>query len=142
MNTKELLAAIVGGVVAFLLGWLLFGILLADFMDKNMIHYEGLMKGEGEMNLALMFVSNLCVAFLLAWLGNRTGVDTPVAGLKLAAVVGFFFYLSVDLSFMSMMNLFTSPVGLVVDVVSNTVWASGIGAAVGFMLGRGKQSAS
>ena len=41
MNTKVLLAAIVGGVVAFLLGWLLFGILLADFMDKNMIHYEG-----------------------------------------------------------------------------------------------------
>ncbi len=29
MNTKTLLAALVGAIVAFLLGWLVFGILMA-----------------------------------------------------------------------------------------------------------------
>lgn len=141
MNTRVLLAAAVGGVVAFLFGWLLFGILLMDTMSAYMVPYEGLMKG-ADMNYGLLFLSNLCLALLLAWLGDRMKVNNALGGLFMAATVGFLFYASVDLGFLSMMNLFTSPQGALVDVLANTVWVAGTGAAVGWMLGRGAPQAN
>jgi len=141
MDTRTLLAALVGGVVAFLLGWLIFGMLLMGWMEAHMLSYPGLMKTEEEMNLALMFLSNLCLALLLAWSFGRMGVNSLAGGLVTGAVVGFLFYLSVDLSFMAMMNLFDGPMAVVVDVAANTVWTAGVGGAVGFMLGRGAAKA-
>jgi hypothetical protein len=80
MDTRTLLAALVGGVVAFLLGWLIFGMLLMGWMEAHMLSYPGLMKTEEEMNLALMFLSNLCLALLLAWSFGRMGVNSLTEG--------------------------------------------------------------
>ena len=137
MNKRTLLAALAGGIAAFFLGWLIFGVLLMDYMAAHMLNVPGLMKGEGEMNMGLLFLSNLTVATLLTWAGERMQVRGAVAGAMLGATMGFLFYLSVDLSFLAMMNLFTTPVAAVVDVLSNTVWTAGIGAVVGYLLGRG-----
>lgn len=137
MNKRTLLAALAGGIAAFLLGWLIFGVLLMDYMAAHMLNVPGLMKGEGEMNMGLLFLSNLTVATLLTWAAERMQVRGALAGALLGATMGFLFYLSVDLSFLAMMNLFTTPVAAVVDVLSNTVWTAGIGAVVGYMLGRG-----
>ena len=68
MNMKVLIAALVGGVVAFLLGWLIWGTLLMGYYEASMIHYEGLMKTEGDMNLGLMFLSNLTLSLLMSLL--------------------------------------------------------------------------
>ncbi|MBK8339717.1 MAG: hypothetical protein IPK99_06850 [Flavobacteriales bacterium] len=135
---KVLVAALVGGVVAFLLGWLIFGIALMGYYETNMIHYEGLMKAEDELNLGLMFLSNFTVSLLLAYVFQRAGVAGLRGGAITGAAIGFLFYLSVDLGFMAMMNYFATAAVMVVDVLANTVWAACIGAAVGFMLGRGK----
>lgn len=140
MTTKVLLAALAGGIAAFLLGWLIFGMLLMGYSEANMVHYDGLMKGEGEMNLPLLFISNVLIALLLAYIGHRMGVSSLVGGLVMGTIVGFLFYLSVDLSFLSMMNLFANRTMVVVDVLANTVWTAGVGAVVGLMLGRGKST--
>lgn len=142
MTTKVLLAALAGGIAAFLLGWLIFGMLLMGYSEANMVHYDGLMKGEGEMNLPLLFISNVQIALLLAYIGHRMGVSSLVGGLVMGTIVGFLFYLSVDLSFLSMMNLFANRTMVVVDVLANTVWTAGVGAVVGLMLGRGKSTAA
>ncbi len=142
MDTRTLLAALVGGVVAFLLGWLLFGILLSGYMQAHMVSYPGLMKPEGEMNLALLFLSNLSMSLLLAWAFQRMGVRALQSGLMTGAVIGFLFYLSIDLAFLSMMNFYDGPMAAVVDVLSNTVWTACIGGAVGLMLGRGTAKAA
>jgi hypothetical protein len=141
MNTKVLVAALVGAIVAFLLGWIIFGMLLMGFMETSVIAYDGLMKGEGEMNLGLLFTSNLVMSLLLAYVAHGMGVADLKGGLVLGATLGFLFFLSVDLSFLAMMNFYASPVGAVVDVLANTVWFAGIGAAVGLMLGRGRSAA-
>lgn len=142
MTTKVLLAALAGGIAAFLLGWLIFGMLLMGYSEANMVHYDGLMKGEGEMNLPLLFISNVLIALLLAYIGHRMGVSSLVGGLVMGTIVGFLFYLSVDLSFLSMMNLFANRTMVLVDVLANTVWTAGVGAVVGLMLGRGKSTAA
>lgn len=138
MNTKVLLAALVGAVVAFLLGWVIFGMSLMGYYEAHMIRYEGLMKAEGEMNLVLMFCSNLCLSLVLTYAAHRMGVNDIRGGLMTGAVLGFLFFLSVDLGFMAMMNMFADTTMVIVDVLANTVWTAGIGATIGFMLGRGK----
>lgn len=137
MNTRTLVAALVAAVVGFLLGWVLFGMALAGFYEANMNHYDGFMKPEGEMNLALMFLSNLCVGLVLAYCCNRMGAKNLVSGALASAIIGFLFYLSVDLGFMSMTNMFANSTMVVVDVLANTVWATCMGAAVGAVLGMG-----
>lgn len=140
MNTRVLLAGVAGGITAFLLGWLIFGILLMDSMSTYIVHYDGLMK-EADMNLGLLFLSNLCIGLLLAWLGDRMKVVTAMGGLLMGATVGLLFYASVDLSFLAMMNFFTSATGAVIDVVANTVWTAGTATVVGWVLGRGARQA-
>lgn len=142
MNTRTLLAALAGGVTAFLLGWLLFGMLLMGYYEGHMIHYEGLMKPMEEMNLGLMFGSNLLFATAIAWISQRAGVNTLMGGLITGATVGLLFFASVDLGFMAMMNYFADHTVVLVDVLANTAWAAGIGAVVGLMLGRGAKAAT
>lgn len=137
MNTRVLLAALVAGVVGFLLGWVIWGMALMGYYEANMIHYDGLMKAEGEMNLGLMFVSNLCVGVVVAYACNRMGAKALVSAAAASAVIGFFFYLSVDLGFLAMMNMFANTTMLVVDVLVNTVWIAAMGAVAGAVLGMG-----
>ena len=132
-----LLAALAAGVVGFLLGWVIFGMVLMGYYEANMVHYDGLMKAEGEMNLALMFLSNLGVGLVLAYCCHRMGANTLVGGAMAAAIIGFLFYLSVDLAFLAMMNMFANSSMLVVDVLANTVWATCMGATAGAVLGMG-----
>lgn len=140
MNTKLLLAALAAGVAAFLLGWIIFGMALMGYYEANMIQYEGLMKGEGEMGLGLLFLSNLCFAALVSWVTLRTGNTSLVGGAITGTIIGFLFYLSVDLSFLAMMNFFANSTMVVVDVIANTVWAAGTGAVAGLVLGSGKKA--
>lgn len=137
-----LLAALVGGVAAFFLGWLIFGIVTAGYMEKHVLQAPGLMKTEAEMNLGLMALSNLAVALAFAWIFDRMGVVTAMGGAMAGAVIGFLFYLSVDLSFLAMTNMLDGPVAALVDTLSYTVWSSCVGGVVGYMLGRGKAKAS
>lgn len=141
MNTRTVLAALVGAISAFLLGWVIFGMMLMDFMSAHMLPYPGLMKGEGEMDLGLIFLSNLLIAVLLTRALGRMGVHDLKSGLLNGAIIGLLFYLAMDLSLMAMMNLYDGPLAVAVDVLANTVWMAAIGGVVGFMLGRGQAKA-
>ncbi len=72
MTKKLILATIAGSVVQFLLGWLIYGLLLANFMNSQTTHYEGLMK---DMNtgsfIILIFISGLVMSFLIAFIFQR-----------------------------------------------------------------------
>jgi hypothetical protein len=114
MNTKVLLAGLAAGIVAFLLGWVIFGMLLMGYYEANMIHYDGLIKGEGEMHLGLMFLSNLMLSMMLAYVFSRMGVNDLKGGLIAGAIIGFLVYLSVDMGFMAMMNMFANHTMVVV----------------------------
>lgn len=141
MNTRTLLAALVGAVVAFFLGWLIFGIVTAGYMEKHVLQAPGLMKTDAEMNLGLMALSNLSVALGLAWVLDRMGATTVMGGAMAGAVIGFLFYLSIDLSFLAMTNLLDGPMVALVDTLSYTVWLACVGGVMGYMLGRGKGKA-
>ena len=140
MSTKAILAAVAAAVLAFLLGWVIYGMLLMDYFESNTTHYEGLMK---EMpNLYLIFVNNLIWGFLLSFIFYRwAGIKTIGGGIVGGIIIALPVSLSFDLFMIGGMNLFT-PTLLVVDVLASTlIWAL-CGGLIGFILGTGKKAAA
>ena len=143
MNTKTLLAALVGGIAAFLLGWLLYGLALADFYESNTTHYEGLMRmvagaTPAVRDMVIIFLSNCVWALMLAYVFTRwAGIDNFMEGMKAGAILSFLIALAYNLSFLAFMNLYSNSL-FVVDVIVNTIVGGIIGGVVGWMLGRGK----
>lgn len=137
MTKKLILATLAGSVAQFLLGWLIYGLLLMNFMDSQMNHFPGLMK---DMNSAsfmiLIFISGLVMAFLLAYIFQRWGkFDTFLSGLTSGMLIGFFLALSYDLYFLASMNMYKSFGVVVVDVIANTVVVGIVGAVIAWVLG-------
>src|SRR6188768_4300168 len=128
MSTRTILAAVVGSIAAFLLGYVIWGVLLMDYFDSSTIHYEGLMLPETEMKLWAIYIANLASAFLFAWLFTRMGISTPIGGAQAGAIINALFALSMDMMFYSMMNWYKSASVIAVDILVNTVYGAIIGA--------------
>jgi len=136
MNAKTIIAAAVGSVVAFLLGWVIWGMLLMNFFQENTYQYEGLMLPETEMKLWAIFIANLANAFMFAYVFDRMNVRNFAGGFQAGAIINFLISLSMAMMFYSMMNWYKSPTIMVVDVLVNTVYGGIIGGVIGLMLGR------
>ena len=139
MNTKILLAALAGAVAAFLLGWVVYGILLMDFMNSNTTSYAGLTKDPP--NFIGVFIAGLCMSFLMAYVFNRwAGISTFAKGFMGGLIISLPVLLNWNISFYSFFNLY-STTWLVTDVVVGTLFYGIIGGIVGLVLGMGKKPA-
>lgn len=136
MNTRVLLAGLASGVAGFLLGWVIFGMLLMDYFEAGVIHYEGLHKPEEEMNLGLVFLANLLFGLMLAWVCDKSGSRSAGSGFVAGAVVGFGVYASMSIMFLAFMNWYTGMSVAVVEILANTVWSALMGAVAGLVLAR------
>ncbi|MFN0014294.1 MAG: hypothetical protein ACKVU2_07065 [Saprospiraceae bacterium] len=133
MNNRVLLAALAGGVTSFLLGWLIWGILLADKMRETAARFPGLMK-ETE-DLVLIFVSCLIGGLLMALLFSRwAGITTFMGGLMAGAWISGLIAASFDVMFMATMNMMDWN-GAIVDILANVVSGAVVGGVVGWVLG-------
>ena len=120
---KILRGTLFGGITYFLLGWLVWGILLMDFMSANMNHCAN--RPEGIMVWWAIIVSNLAAAMLLTLVLKWSGAKGYMDGLKTGAILGFLYALIVDMSFLSMTTMFNSYGALVVDlIVSSLLFAA------------------
>jgi hypothetical protein len=135
MNVRVLAAAVAGMVVFFLLGWLVWGILLADFMKSHTVEYKGLMRDMPEF--IPLVIANLSWAALIAFVFEQwAGIRTFVGGLRGGAIIMFFISLGGDLMSMAMMNLFSGYTALIVDVIAATVVGAITGGVIGLVLGK------
>jgi len=137
MNTnKILLAGLIGGAASFLLGWLVWGVVLADFMKSNSGSATGVMKAESEMVWWALIVGNLAGGLLLALIFGRWGsISTFLTGAKAGAVIGLLIAISVDMTMLATSNIMTLN-GALVDILANAVVAGIVGGVVGWFLGR------
>ena len=128
MNTnKILLGGIAGGVAMFFLGWLIYGIVLADYLAANGNHCA--MRPMEEFIWWAMIVSNITAGILFAIIINWSNTSGAMAGVKIGAIVGLLFGISIDTSFYSMSDMFSGISHVLVDVIAYTVMSS-IGAGV------------
>lgn len=140
MNTKVLLAAFVGGVTSFLLGWVFYGILLADFFAANVGTATGVMKDDTAMGWIPLIVGNLTTGLLYAMIFSRwAGITTFKTGAIGGAWVGFLIGLSYDMTALGTTNIMNTTAALVDPLVWAAISAIA-GGMVGWALGYGKRT--
>jgi hypothetical protein len=137
MNSKIILAAIAGGIASFLLGWLVYGILLMDFMTENTMYYANLMKDPP--NMITLFASGIFWSALFAfifhkWAHINSFMGGVKAGLPLALLINLANYSSMHAFF----NLYTRT-WLVADTVIASLFFTLIAGIIGATLGMGKK---
>ncbi|MCB0650035.1 MAG: hypothetical protein KDC85_02025 [Saprospiraceae bacterium] len=138
MNTnKILLAGLVGGVAAFLLGWLVWGILLSGFYANNAgPAAEAAMRGDKDMLWIPLILGNLAWGYFFAVIfGRWANISTFVTGAKAGAVLGLLVALFYDLMNLGTTYLMTTT-GAIVDIIASALVSAIIGGVVGWMLGR------
>jgi glycopeptide antibiotics resistance protein len=137
-TNKVLLGGIVGGIVFFLLGWGIYGMLMMDYFQANMD--QSLNRPEGDFIWWAMIVSNLVTGLLYAMIFGWIGTSGFKGGAKLAAIIGFMFALSVNLSFYSMTVVYGSLTAVIVDVLIWTVISAIAGGIIGLVMGSGNKA--
>ena len=140
MNTKTLLAGLVGGVIAFLLGWAIYGYILKSMMEGHC--NADMMKKEEDMVMWAMILSNLfwgyTMALVLSWANSKSFMD----GLTKGAIFGVVLGLAYDLGLYGMANWFTDTTGMILDVIAGTIMSCVIGGVIGWMYGRGETASA
>ncbi|MBP7415815.1 MAG: hypothetical protein WBC19_14105 [Pyrinomonadaceae bacterium] len=135
MVTRLLAAAVAGGVTFFVLGFVIYGLILENaVMKPNMNTYAGLMN-EVPVWVPLV-LANLVSALLLAYIFEQwAGIRTFVGGMKGGAIVMFLISLSFQLMFLAFMNLHKNYIPPIADVLGSIVMGAIGGGVIGAVLG-------
>lgn len=135
---KILRGTIFGGICYFLLGWLVYGILLMDYFTANINQCAN--RPHGEMIWWAMIVSNLAATLFLTLIMNWSKAREIVDGLVKGAIFGSLFTAIIDFSFWSMTTMYSS----IATILIETVVSAGMYAVVGMVIvltwGKEKQS--
>lgn len=136
MLSRLLAATIAGGVAFFILGFLIYGLLLDPLVMKpNMNTYPGLMV-DPPVWIPLV-LANLVSALLLAYIFDKwAGIKTFMGGVQGGAVVWFLMSLAFQLMFIAFMNLSKNYIPPIADVAGSTVMGAIGGGVIGAVLGR------
>ncbi len=136
MNMKIIRGTLFGGIAYFLLGGLVWGILLMDFYTAN--YSQVMNRPETDTIWWAMIVSNLATALLLTLILKWSGAKSIMDGLRTGAIVGFLFSLSIGLSFYSLTTMYNNLSGIVVDLVVNSSVMAVIGLVIVLTWGKEK----
>lgn len=139
MNTKTIVAGILGGITHFVLGFLLYGLLLSSYLSENMI--AGFGRSEDEMLFVHLVIAHILSGFFLAWIFSKTpGTNSFGAGLKYGGIIGFFMGITVGLELYAVSNIYSSINVMLVDLAAVIVLMAVSGAVVAWWLGRASKS--
>jgi len=140
MNTNKFLTGtIVGGAAWFILGYLVWGLLLMSFMESNMGSASGVMKTD--FAWWALILGNLCWGALLAFIFLKwANISTFGSGAKAGAILGLLIGAGYDFVMYATSNLMNLTAA-VVDIIATTVVSAIVGGLVGAVLGRGKSEA-
>jgi len=139
MNTNRiLLAGVAGGIVFFLLGFLVYGVLLMKFFAANQGTAQGVMKDPPAM--WALAIGNLAWGFLLALIfGRWAGITTLGTGAKAGAIIGALVATSYNFNSLGTTNV-TTLNAVLVDIVVFAIMNAIIGAVVARVLGSSKRA--
>ncbi len=124
MNTKKFIAgSIVGTIVYFLLGWLVYGILFKDIYTSE------------EYSHSLLFVFFGCLffaSFVTYIFVKWANITQWVTGAKAGAIIGFFYAASMNFYMYSGMEINFKNIGL--DVLLSIITGAIVGASIAFTI--------
>jgi hypothetical protein len=138
MNSQKfIVGGLVGGIVYLLLGWLLYGMLLKDFMANNL---STSMRSDAETIWWSLILGQLAGGFLLAYVIGKAGAVSAGAGAGVGFIVGLLSCLGFDLTMYGVSTTITSLKGLAADVAVFAVMSAIVGGVVGLVMGMSKKT--
>lgn len=140
MNIRFVVTVLVGTVVMFGLGFVIFGVLLESYYRSQMSAETIALMKEPPVIWAIV-LSNLVSVFLLTLIFEHyANIRTAMAGAIAGGLISFLIVLSIDLSFFAFMKMFSLQFALI-DSVINGLFGAIIGSTVACMLGYKRESA-
>lgn len=135
MNIRFVLAVVITAVVTFFLGWLVFGILLANFYTSQMsAAAKPLLKNPPEFWAIIL--GNLVLAFLLALIFDHyANIRSATQGAIAGAVISFLMVLGFDLFLYGQMSMFNNLQIVLIDPIINGIFGLIPGALIACILG-------
>jgi hypothetical protein len=134
---KIALAALVGTIVYFGIGWLVFEGLLGKYMSANTTQIAGFKKSEEESSMLMLIVSCAAYALLLAVvMGNWTQVNTLKEGAILGATVGILVATMTNSYWYSTTHFFNGIAPVLVDIAAAGLTVGIMGGAIAWILGK------
>ena len=138
MDTKQVLTGtVVGGIVMYATGYLLWGVLFAGFFEG---HMAGAVAREAPVMWAAI-VGTFSIAMLVTLAIGWTDSASVGAGFMIGALVGFLVWFGADLIIFANFE-FSTLTGSVADAVVELVRTGIAGAAIGMVAGMGAGSGS
>ena len=138
ITKKVLIGSVVGGIAYFLLGWIIYGILMKDYCAAN-FGQEG-MRAEADMVLRAMGLANIAAAMLMALIFSWANINSLLSGARVGAIIGFLTAVSIDLSMYAMTTMFKNWSALFVDVLLVTLMSAIAGAVIIWVTNLGNKS--
>ena len=133
MSKNVLLKGLTAGVVAFFLGWLLYGVLLKGCMDGECTEaMKGIMRAESDMIFWALIASNLLFGYIIALYGTAQGASGWLDWAKKSAFIGALYSLAYGLSGYALMDMMSLQ-GFLTDAVITSVMAACMGVAASFV---------
>lgn len=140
MNFKKLLlGGIAGGIAFFLLGWLIYGLLLMDFMTGHPGTIGPIQKAEPDY--MYLIIGNLAMGFLFAYIFMKGNVNSLASGFVTGGIVGLLMGVGGNCVTYATTNI-TSKMAMAADVGALTIMTAIGGAIIGMVMGMGNKNTS
>lgn len=136
MNTKNIIAGVLGGVVRFFLGWIIYGMLLMSYMEENMA--SGFNRAEEDMQFPALVAGNLFFGFFLAYIFSAwASARSLVGGMKVGFVIGLLMSAGIGMELFAVSTIYNNMTAVLVDMGAIAVITAITGGVVGWWMGRG-----
>ena len=135
MNKNSMVATVAGTFLLLILGYLFYGIALADFFASNSGSVTNLMKDPPDW--PILILGQLATALLLVTVLGWKGDADLASGAKTGACVGLLWGLGYGLTMHATTNISNLTAALVDPLVA-TVMFGITGAVMGMLLGKGE----
>ena len=134
MDTKRfVIGTLAGGIVMYLVGYLIWGLLLADFFAANAGSATGVARETNLIWAVVLGTFSLAALVTLA-VGSQAGPSTILGGFKIGAIVGFLVWFGVDFiryGLMNVSNLTATMVDPLLEIVRTGIGGAIIAAVLG-----------
>jgi hypothetical protein len=141
MLTRILAATVAGGIAFFILGFLIFGLLLGPNMMQQYISPDAAKLMNETPVWAPLIIGNLVLALLLAYIFERWAtISTFVGGLIGGAIIVFLLDTYFQMMFLAFMKMHTSYIPVIGDIIGSTVMGALAGGVIGAVLGMMKKA--
>ena len=136
MLTRVLAATVAGGIAFFVLGFVLYGLILDPMVMKPNMNPDAVKLMNDPPVWIPLVLANFVSAFLLAYIFDKwAGIKTFRGGLQAGAVVWFLISLSFQLMFLAFMKMSNNYTPAIADVVGSIVMGAIGGGVIGQVLG-------